>query len=158
MAVAGGGDAVPGSHLRLHAVLRHSGNPERHRCCCFTLCLRTCPLLKPGRGVQLSLDEQVDRLRRRVDGPPQPRWVARDARDTALLREALSVVEFGAVMQPVRTRLPVQHPRVCPCAQPAPIRPAPGSCVFVCPGAKTQPRPQVMHAGHALRKDAYSMI
>lgn len=53
----------------------------------------------------MSLDEQVERLRRRVEGPPEPRWVTRDARDTALLREALSVVEFGTVMQPVRPAL-----------------------------------------------------
>lgn len=51
--------------------------------------------------MQLTLDEQIERQRWRVEGPPEPRWVAAQGRDAALLRESLSVVEFGTVMQPV---------------------------------------------------------
>lgn len=64
-------------------------------------------------------EHKLVQLRMRVEGPPQPHWVTDNARDTKLLREALSVAEFATVMQPVllgdTVALPelvaaVQHP------------------------------------------------
>lgn len=62
------------------------------------------------QGVVMQVADQMHRvvqLRMRVQGPPQPHWVTHTARDTKLLREALSVVEFAAVMQPVLLGEPV---------------------------------------------------
>lgn len=64
--------------------------------------LRTLP--KPDSVIVLQVADPVHKLvqlRMRVQGPPQPQWVTETARDTKLLREALSVAEFATVMQPV---------------------------------------------------------
>eukprot|EP00892_Ulva_mutabilis_P000579 jgi/Ulvmu1/10521/UM064_0059.1 len=56
---------------------------------------------------KVTLDEQIERQQLRLQGPPEPRWVARQSRDAALLRETLSVVEFSTVMQPALRSKPV---------------------------------------------------
>ena len=43
-------------------------------------------------------EHKLVQLRMRVRGPPQPHWVTHNARDTKLLREAVSVAEFATVM------------------------------------------------------------
>lgn len=62
-------------------------------------------------------------LRMRVQGPPQPHWVTGNARDTKLLREALSVAEFASVMQPVLLGETVAVPALLAAVQ----RPASGT-------------------------------